>query len=110
MSDEGQIEAFEKIVGPIGGTYGEEEWHCRFGVFCMGWKKASELAAREVEKARILQFSPTGDNHHNAALCPHCGEPLREAVDIMRKMLESDGHYQEEAWLEAHNFIKRSGL
>jgi len=26
------------------------------------------------------RFAPMGDNHHNAALCPHCGEPLRKAL------------------------------
>lgn len=25
-----------------------------------------------VALARAVMFCPTGDNHHNAALCPHC--------------------------------------
>jgi hypothetical protein len=34
----------------------------------------------EIERLRLIQFSPTGDNHHNAALCPYCGEPLAKAL------------------------------
>ena len=99
-----KVDAFIKMVGDIGENYEEEDWHCRLGVFGMGWDKGVESMAKEVEKARILQFSPTGDNHHNAALCPHCGQPLQEAVDIMKRMLEG------ESMDEARKFIKRSGL
>jgi len=44
--------------------------------------RIAELEA-EVETAR---FSPSGDNHHNAALCPHCGEPLRKALEKIAKL------------------------
>ena len=36
---------------------------------------------------RDLQFSPSGDNHHNAALCPHCGDPVRK---LQAKLTEAE--------------------
>ena len=51
-----------------------------------------EDAVYEIERLRALQFSPSGDNHHNAALCPHCGEPLRKALaEIERLELQAIG-------------------
>ncbi len=31
------------------------------------------------DQLKEARYAPMGDNHHNAALCPHCGAPLREA-------------------------------
>lgn len=46
------------------------------------WVKSDDYdnLLSEVERLRLIQFSPTGDNHHNAALCPYCGAPLRKAL------------------------------
>lgn len=41
-------------------------------------REAREQAERERDEAK---FSPLGDNHHNAAACPHCGDLLGKAVD-----------------------------
>ena len=30
------------------------------------------LLKAEIERWKALAFSPIGDNHHNALLCPHC--------------------------------------
>ncbi len=46
--------------------------------FAAGLAYAREESAAELADAK---FRPLGDNHHNAALCPHCGEPLRKALD-----------------------------
>ncbi len=45
-------------------------------------QKCLDLAA-ELEAER---FSPVGDNHHNAALCPHCGAPLRKALGRIKEL------------------------
>lgn len=29
--------SFIKLFGDIGETYNEEDWHCRFGIWCMAW-------------------------------------------------------------------------
>jgi hypothetical protein len=41
-------------------------------------KLKAELAEAnaKIERLKLVQFSPIGDNHHNAAECPHCGDPL----------------------------------
>jgi len=102
-----KIETFIEMVGKIDETYDEEAWHCRLGFFGMGWDKGVKSCEKEVEKARILQFSPTGDNHHNAALCPHCGEPLRKAVELIRALVESGSAAdQAEARTKALKFLK----
>ena len=98
-----KIGHFKEIFGGIGETYQEEDWMCRLGVFGMGWDKGVKSCEKEVEKARILQFGPTGDNHHNAALCPHCGEPLRKAVELIRALVESDSASDQ---AEALKFLK----
>ena len=33
---------------------------------------------KEAKQLKDIQFSPSGDNHHNAAMCPHCGDPVRK--------------------------------
>ena len=43
-------------------------------------------AADEIERLGQCQFEPSGDNHHNAALCPHCGEPLRKALAEIERL------------------------
>ena len=35
---------------------------------------------------RDVQFSPSGDNHHNAAMCPHCGDPVRKLQAEIEKL------------------------
>lgn len=46
---------------------------------------AAELAAAE-ERGRLQgQFSPIGDNHHNAAACPYCGDLLTRAEERGRR-------------------------
>lgn len=50
---------------------------------------ASEEDRAEIARIRDLQFRPTGDNHHNAALCPHCGEPLRKALAEIERLVEA---------------------
>lgn len=85
MSRDVRIEEFEKIAGPIGGSYDEDTWMARFGIFCLGWDNGE----------KHCQFSPTGDNHHNAALCPHCGEPLREAIELLKRVKNGDSDEEE---------------
>lgn len=45
-----------------------------------GGYHGSESDARTDATAIVLamQFSPTGDNHHNAALCPYCSPDPRD--------------------------------
>jgi hypothetical protein len=45
----------------------------------LGWLDTDELERATVDGhvdlvalARAVLFAPTGDNHHNAAQCPHC--------------------------------------
>lgn len=40
----------------------------------------SEVVAlkKKVESLEVLYYAPTGDNHHNAALCPYCRPSLEE--------------------------------
>jgi len=45
------------------------------------WKTEHDKAFAEVTRLRSAQFEPSGDNHHNAAMCPHCGEQLRKALE-----------------------------
>jgi hypothetical protein len=33
----------------------------------------------EVERLRLIYYAPTGDNHHNAAMCPYCTPAMRGA-------------------------------
>lgn len=46
----------------------------------------AQLASLQQENERLKgeRFAPMGDNHHNAALCPYCGEPLRRLVADLR--------------------------
>jgi hypothetical protein len=43
-------------------------------------RQRREAAEAEVERLKALRFSPVGDNHHNAAECPYCGDPLRHEL------------------------------
>lgn len=49
-------------------------------------EKARDEALAEVKQIRGIQFEPSGDNHHNAALCPYCGEPLRQALAEIERL------------------------
>lgn len=102
-----KIDAFTEFVGEIGENYDEDKWFMNLGVFGLGWDKAKEDAAKEIEKARVLQFSPTGDNHHNAALCPHCGEPLREAARLLRSIMVK---LPADSVIDADKFLKDNNL
>lgn len=55
-----------------------------------GPSKGAEVdaIARMIDEER---FQPLGDNHHNAAECPYCGDPLRAALDKII-MLEHELH------------------
>lgn len=35
----------------------------------------------EVERLQAERFTPLGDNHHNAALCPYCSPKIRAELD-----------------------------
>lgn len=36
------------------------------------FRESAEHWKAEYDKIGEIQFSPSGDNHHNAALCPYC--------------------------------------
>jgi hypothetical protein len=42
-----------------------------------------------VARWQEVSFRPLGDNHHNAALCPYCGEPLRKATDELARLRDA---------------------
>jgi hypothetical protein len=51
-----------------------------------GTEAITELIAAAEERGRLQgQFSPLGDNHHNAAACPHCGDLLTKAEERGRR-------------------------
>lgn len=50
--------------------------------------RVKELEA-ELAAIRGVQFSPTGDNHHNAWLCPHCN-PGTESPLSLTKRIEAE--------------------
>lgn len=50
--------------------------------------RIQELEAA-VTRWKEQSFRPLGDNHHNAALCPHCGEPLRKATDEIDRLRDA---------------------
>lgn len=61
-------------------------------------RRGREVQA-ELARMRDVQFSPIGDNHHNAALCPHCGEPLRKAmaeIEMLRGAVQSHANERAE--------------
>jgi FtsZ-binding cell division protein ZapB len=62
------------------------------------------ILAAEVERLRNLQFEPSGDNHHNAALCPYCGEPLRKALAEVER-LKAENEELSDSYREANEFI-----
>ena len=45
----------------------------------MSWREDVPLHLQPivdlVALARAVMFAPVGDNHHNAANCPHCSGP-----------------------------------
>lgn len=43
-------------------------------------KEAARILAERLIKYREEQFSPLGDNHHNAAKCPYCTTQPVEAA------------------------------
>lgn len=63
---------------------------------------AAELAAKdaEIEKLRGLQFSPIGDNHHNAWACPHCNPSGKTPKQMDDDIAAKDARIAE---LEAEN-------
>lgn len=50
------------------------------------WVKSRTLASA-VEQLQAAQFSPMGDNHHNAAKCPYCNPEL----ETLRAQAEEAG-------------------
>jgi hypothetical protein len=48
------------------------------------WAAASRIEALEADL-----FGPMGDNHHNAARCPYCQEPLTKAERALAELREA---------------------
>lgn len=46
--------------------------------------KTRDKLADALEVAELLRYSPTGDNHHNAATCPYCRPKLDQERDQLR--------------------------
>jgi hypothetical protein len=47
------------------------------------------VVSDEFERAFLYErFSPLGDNHHNAAACPHCGDLLGKVEDAYARVCE----------------------
>lgn len=50
-----------------------------------------EQLARVTRERDEARFMPMGDNHHNAAACPYCGDPLRAArsrIEALERILK----------------------
>lgn len=76
--------------------------------------RIQELEAA-VEKWKAQSFRPLGDNHHNAALCPHCGglarkikKKLGRLVAAIRKHHAARGH--DKCWQTDCDLYRAAGL
>lgn len=58
------------------------------------WASLVQAADEKDHERAMARFAPIGDNHHNAALCPHCGEPLRKALARIEVLEHGDDVWQ----------------
>jgi hypothetical protein len=60
----------------------------QYEVDCLKWDIATARQEAEElrEEVRRYKYNPLGDNHHDAATCPHCGDPVR---DLQRRLEEA---------------------
>lgn len=47
-------------------------------------EEAQKELSRIEREISLARFAPLGDNHHNAAICPHCGNLLGKAKEVLR--------------------------
>jgi hypothetical protein len=63
-------------------------------------------AALKGLQAEVVQFSPTGDNHHNAWKCPYCRpemEKERKQAEAMREAHDKQIACAAEAYIKVHD-------
>lgn len=93
--NEATIEQQEKFVeaarfaGCVPSEYDRQLLEFAAPVLLAAKEREIERLKGEVEKWKAMAFLPLGDNHHNAALCPHCGDGLRAAEAEAQKLREA---------------------
>ena len=68
-----------------------------------------ERLEQQLNEARAARFAPMGDNHHNAAQCPYCGDPLRAALeecDVARVEIECRREETEEVRAQLRSALR----
>lgn len=75
----------------------------------MWYTKMPDLARQLERELAQARFSPMGDNHHNAMLCPYCNPLPAQRPEERQQLIEARDRYRNLAIVSAVS-LKDSGL